>query len=360
MMPNGELNREYIIHVTNINNLVKNFYDDIDGTIHFERIPDTKEGRDILKQLANEYWMLHRIKKYSNSTNKESVKQWIDEKVDFVTNDEAYKAQWAAAFEHKSGEWIKLWTLVNSELDDAGHPIQREDSDGNKVFASNGLPVYEPNKFIYSYCKPKDSLSKEEKESFIDKNKTLYNYIVSKIFKTTKSAYYYEAMNKAQTNPSELGFNSYFEWYQANHIYNPYTHVMEPVECWLQVTYSDSDVAQMYNLGEWLPKGDQVEKVVIDGIIDDDYIETEDMRNPNYNPDNTLAGNYIKGADNGRFDSDVDLNEYEIQFRDEMKKAIFPGTFDPFTIGHFSVVKRALTFMDEVVIGIGINDKAKV
>ena len=130
-------------------------------------------------------------------------------------------------------------------------------------------------------------------------------------------------MNKAQTNPSELGFNSYFEWYQANHIYNPYTHVMEPVECWLQVTYSDSDVAQMYNLGEWLPKGNKVEKVVIDGIIDDDYIETEDMRNPNYNPDNTLAGNYIKGADNGRFDSDVDLNEYEIQFRDEMKKAIY-------------------------------------
>src|SRR3712207_7902738 len=39
-----------------------------------------------------------------------------------------------------------------------------------------------------------------------------------------------------------------------------------------------------------------------------------------------------------------------------MKKAIFPGTFDPFTIGHFSVVERALTFMDEIVIGIGINE----
>ena len=39
-----------------------------------------------------------------------------------------------------------------------------------------------------------------------------------------------------------------------------------------------------------------------------------------------------------------------------MKRAIFPGTFDPFTIGHFSIVKRALTFMDEVVIGIGINE----
>ena len=27
-----------------------------------------------------------------------------------------------------------------------------------------------------------------------------------------------------------------------------------------------------------------------------------------------------------------------------MRRAIFPGTFDPFTIGHYSVVKRALTF----------------
>ena len=42
-----------------------------------------------------------------------------------------------------------------------------------------------------------------------------------------------------------------------------------------------------------------------------------------------------------------------------MKRAIFPGTFDPFTIGHYSVVKRALTFMDEIIIGIGINDKKK-
>lgn len=42
-----------------------------------------------------------------------------------------------------------------------------------------------------------------------------------------------------------------------------------------------------------------------------------------------------------------------------MKRAIFPGTFDPFTIGHYSVVERALTFMDEIIIGIGINDSKR-
>lgn len=36
--------------------------------------------------------------------------------------------------------------------------------------------------------------------------------------------------------------------------------------------------------------------------------------------------------------------------------AVFPGTFDPFTIGHESIVKRGLDIVDEVIIAIGIND----
>ena len=40
-------------------------------------------------------------------------------------------------------------------------------------------------------------------------------------------------------------------------------------------------------------------------------------------------------------------------------KAIFPGTFDPFTVGHESVVRRALKFVDELVIGIGVNDNKR-
>ena len=37
--------------------------------------------------------------------------------------------------------------------------------------------------------------------------------------------------------------------------------------------------------------------------------------------------------------------------------ALFPGTFDPFTIGHQSLVSRGLALVDEIIISIGINDK---
>ena len=39
--------------------------------------------------------------------------------------------------------------------------------------------------------------------------------------------------------------------------------------------------------------------------------------------------------------------------------ALFPGTFDPFTIGHESLVERGLKLMDEIVIAIGINESKK-
>lgn len=39
-----------------------------------------------------------------------------------------------------------------------------------------------------------------------------------------------------------------------------------------------------------------------------------------------------------------------------MKKiALFPGSFDPFTKGHESVIQKALPLFDEIIIGIGIN-----
>lgn len=40
-----------------------------------------------------------------------------------------------------------------------------------------------------------------------------------------------------------------------------------------------------------------------------------------------------------------------------MKTGIFVGSFDPFTIGHLSIVRRALPLFDKLVIGVGVNER---
>jgi pantetheine-phosphate adenylyltransferase len=40
-----------------------------------------------------------------------------------------------------------------------------------------------------------------------------------------------------------------------------------------------------------------------------------------------------------------------------MKRALFPGSFDPFTIGHLDIVERGIKIFDEIVIGVGINSE---
>ena len=41
------------------------------------------------------------------------------------------------------------------------------------------------------------------------------------------------------------------------------------------------------------------------------------------------------------------------------KIALFPGTFDPFTLGHMSLVERGLRLVDEIIIAIGVNLEKK-
>jgi pantetheine-phosphate adenylyltransferase len=42
-----------------------------------------------------------------------------------------------------------------------------------------------------------------------------------------------------------------------------------------------------------------------------------------------------------------------------MKKAVFPGSFDPLTLGHEDIIKRAIPLFHEIVIAIGVNAEKK-
>jgi pantetheine-phosphate adenylyltransferase len=42
-----------------------------------------------------------------------------------------------------------------------------------------------------------------------------------------------------------------------------------------------------------------------------------------------------------------------------MKRAVFPGSFDPVTLGHVDIIERALPLFDEIILAIGINLEKK-
>ncbi|WP_282180590.1 pantetheine-phosphate adenylyltransferase [Maribacter stanieri] len=42
-----------------------------------------------------------------------------------------------------------------------------------------------------------------------------------------------------------------------------------------------------------------------------------------------------------------------------MRRAIFPGSFDPLTLGHHDIIMRSITLFDEIIIAIGKNADKK-
>ncbi|KAA3621597.1 MAG: pantetheine-phosphate adenylyltransferase [Flavobacterium sp.] len=42
-----------------------------------------------------------------------------------------------------------------------------------------------------------------------------------------------------------------------------------------------------------------------------------------------------------------------------MRRAVFPGSFDPITLGHVDIIKRATPLFDEIIVAIGINAEKK-
>ena len=317
MRSNGSENSAYVDKITEINNILRKYYNELTDTIDFAKKGiSSEEVINDLRILGKLFAELRRIHKHVGATNSKDIIEFIENNVEYDTNTSAFINQFSAA-STKDALFKEAWKKVNYEYD----------KDGNLVLDDDGNPI--PNRFLYSVMKPKESV----REQFLDRQATEDRNLVNSVFKTRPTRYYEDTRAEIQRkDAAERKANGdstiYKDWFMANHIYNPYTHKMEPLPCWTTKEYNDTTLASYGSFsGEWIPKASQREKKVNDGDESGRYNPLEDKSNHNYKPDLGLAENYIKSSENRyrterNYDNPTVLTNEEKAVRDFIKETL--------------------------------------
>ena len=147
-----------------------------------------------------------------------------------------------------------------------------------------------PNRFIYGF--------KAYKDEYIDQEKTTALNFIRDNIEYVPSEYYYQAMKEASNN------GTYEEWFNCNHIYNPFSHKYEPLKIWtIMQAKPDSELAKQV---EYIPSFDNMERSVKKEYINDKYKE--------------FGTNYKRG--DSRFDSNVNRNAKEQAIYDLVQRTL--------------------------------------
>lgn len=314
----GVTTAEYLDIVTELNKYLEKYYDTASGIVDFSKIPATDEGIAELKAIGALYQKLRETTKRVDTTNGAEVDAWIKENVEFHSNEELFKNQ-RVAFKKNNEAYTEALLEV----------ICDRNKDGDFLFDAEGKPRL--NSFLYGYITPKGKPGEFKYDRFVDKQKKADMELVEKSYTKQTTSYYAkarnEALRKAESDPS---FDFMNDWYIPNHVYNPYTRKMEPLSIWVESKLNYEIFGDDNIQGRWEPRSAQREKQVKDGIktvkiggVEQKiHNEAEDKRNKNYNEKGYLLDNYIKGANNGKFDSKVELNAAEKEMRDFLKRTL--------------------------------------
>ena len=147
-----------------------------------------------------------------------------------------------------------------------------------------------PNLFLYGYKVPF--------EEFVDPERTeAFNFIQDNI-EFVPTEYYYEALKKASSE------GRYDEWFEANHIYNPFTHKYEPLKIWTRM--QDKPNSELAKSVEYVPSFDNMER-----SVKNEYI------NPNYKE---FSSNYKRG--DSQYDSPIKRNAKEQAMYDLIQRIL--------------------------------------
>lgn len=305
---NGERDVNYYRIVTELNKLLAPLLGATDGYIHFERIPDTAEGIELINKIAELYKQLSQASPYRNTTNGEEVSEFIANEVEFVTNTELFRQQVASVKDKSNG--FKEAMLGILYVPDKNGSYVKENGD------------FVPNRFLYSYVKPKGQPGERSYDKYVKSQEKEDRALVEQYYEKVTTEYYEYAKEQA------LRDGTYNEWYEKNHFYNSFTRRMEPLSCWYKSRIRTQYFADNSVQGKWMPKSKQANRKVRDGKIRATINGQEqsipdpnhsDQRNPNYKPNVTNAENYKIGSG---FDSNIQLNESEKEMRKFLKEVL--------------------------------------
>lgn len=230
-----------------------------DGHIHAKDI-FTKLTEEEREELANLYTALRNIK---GKRKPKEIRQKFKQEVEFKTNDVAFNSELTWALSNLKGtKDFDVFISIFCQLDSSGEIIL--DDNGN----------YTPNNDIYGYIEPKN-------DKYINKKKTAARELIENNIDFVPNEYYYAAMNEASNN------GNFKEWFDANHVYNPYKHKFEPLRVWTDMKVNPE--GSLKGTYSYVPTNENAEKQVKDEYVNKKYKKYSN----NYNRDNGHYNNYV-------------------------------------------------------------------
>lgn len=301
----GRSNPEYQKIITNINNITRKYYNSAAKIVE-----TSKMSIEDLKALADLYDELDKTKKKSGGGSDayyayQTYSKYAKENV----NEKAYYDEEGEAKKRTEPEFYTLWKRVNSRyevLRDKEGKIVIDETTGKAVYDLTKAP--KPNHWLYTTIAPNDAYWKDlnkrnPKEAARQKkeveDKTKAQEFLSNTLETINTPQYYKAKNAALAK----GNDYYKEWYDNNHVYNPFTHAYEALPIW-----NRTRVIPSIDNGEYSPNWTQTTLTPKAHYKNPNYIEgyTDNENYKTVETDDKNGTTHVPGYDNN-----LGLNEYE-------------------------------------------------
>lgn len=300
----GRSNPEYQKIITKINDITRKYYNSAAKIVE-----TSKMSIEDLKALADLYDELDKTKKKIGGPHGYDAYQTYSKYAKVNENTKAYYDEEGEAKKRTEPEFYTLWKRVNARyevLRDKKGKIIVDETTGKAVY--NLTKAAKPNPWLYASISPNDAYwedlnKRDPKEAARQKkeieDKTNAQEFLSNTLETINTPQYYTARDAA----AKQGEAAYKEWYDNNHVYNPFTHAYEALPIW-----NRTRVIPSIDNGEYSPNWTQTTLTPKAHYKNPNYIEgyTDNENYKTVETDNKNGTTHVPGYDNN-----LGLNEYE-------------------------------------------------